>query len=91
MGPLGLQGYEDETVVLKAFNDAWKADEAAVEGDQDSRDAAEYERLEAKGLVVKTDKITPKGRPVYVLTEAGEAAWRMAYPSVFDRIMSKRT
>jgi hypothetical protein len=32
----GLQGDEDETVVLKAFNEAWKADEAAVEGDQDS-------------------------------------------------------
>ena len=86
----GLQEYEDETVVLKAFNDAWKADEAAVEGDEDSRDAAECERLEAKGFAVKTDKITPKGRPVYMLTESGEAALRRAYPSAFDRMMSKK-
>jgi hypothetical protein len=86
----GLQEDEDETLVLKAFNEAWKADEAAVEGDQDSRDTAECERLEAKGLLVKTDRVTPEGRPVYMLTEAGEAAMARDCPSAFDRLMSKR-
>jgi hypothetical protein len=86
----GLQEDEDETVVLKAFNEAWKADEAAVEGDQDSRNTAECERLEAKGLLVKTDKVTPEGRPVYMLTEAGEAAMARDCPSAFNRLMSKR-
>ena len=71
----GLQEDEDETVVLKAFNEAWKADEAAVEGDEDSRNEAECERMEAKGLLVKTEEVTPDGHPVYVLTEAGEAAF----------------